>query len=82
MPARFSMPDPVNHSLWKSFLELQNSILNWIPTHRKSSLLSIRIFMKPRSIDENPFADLNLNLLQRKVHDIHLSWTSFPLPKN
>ena len=28
--------------------------------------------MKPRSIDENPFADLNLNLLQRKVHDIHL----------
>ena len=28
--------------------------------------------MKPRSIDENPFADLNPNLLQRKVHDIHL----------
>ena len=28
--------------------------------------------MKPRSVDENPFADLNLNLLQRKVHDIHL----------
>ena len=25
--------------------------------------------MKPRSIDENPFADLNLNLLQREVHD-------------
>ena len=38
--------------------------------------------MKPRNIDENPFADLNLNLLQRKVHDIHLSWTSFPLPRN
>ena len=59
-------------SSWKSLLELQNFILNRIPTHRKSSLLSIRIFMKPRSIDENPFADLNLNLLQRKVHDIHL----------
>ena len=38
--------------------------------------------MKPRSIDENLFADLNPNLLQRKVHDIHLSWTSFPLPRN
>ena len=59
-------------SSWKSLLELQNFILNRIPTHRKSSLLSIRIFMKPRSVDENPFADLNLNLLQRKVHDIHL----------
>lgn len=23
--------------------------------------------MKPRSIDENPFADLKLNLLQRKI---------------
>ena len=35
--------------------------------------------MKPRSIDENPFADLNLNLLQRKVHDIHLFMDFFPV---
>ena len=68
-------------SSWKSLLELQNFILNRIPTHRKSSLLSIRIFMKPRSIDENPFADLNLNLLQREVHDLHLSWTSLQLSR-
>ena len=67
MPARFSILNQINHSLWKSLLELQNSVLNRIPTHRKSSLLPIRIFMKPRSIDENPFADLKLNLLQRKI---------------
>ena len=69
---RYVSQTAMSASSWKSLLELQNFILNRIPTHRKSSLLSIRIFMKPRSIDENPFADLNLNLLQRKVHDIHL----------
>ena len=37
--------------------------------------------MKPRSIDENPFADLNLNLLQREVQDLHLSWTSLQLSR-
>ena len=69
---RYVSQTAMSASSWKSLLELQNFILNRIPTHRKSSLLSIRIFMKPRSVDENPFADLNLNLLQRKVHEIHL----------